>query len=159
MNQVISFAEESCWDGEKFRSIRREVVFTVVGHAIRRGKVVRGEFTADYGVFYDEDDSWLINILDRELPGIEWGALVYWKLPDHSGIRILSGETGDQIGSIFPRGRTKQKLSGENLAANVVPIGQAGEYRARREDRDRRGEKKRLARRRDEDSGPDAPAA
>lgn len=122
MSTVVSFAEESCWDGETFRSIRREVVFVIAGHAIQSGRVVRAEFRADYGVFWDGEDEWLIALLKETVPDIDWGWFVFHKKLDQSGISVINPESGKVVGSIYPRGRTKQKLSGENLAANVVPI-------------------------------------
>ncbi len=122
MSTVVSFAEESCWDGEIFRSIRREVVFVVSGHAIQFGRVVRAELRADYGIFWDGEDEWLIGLLTESIPDVDWGWFVYHKKIDQSGIGIINPESGQTVGSIFPRGRTKQKLSGENAAANVIPI-------------------------------------
>lgn len=132
MSQVISFAEESCWDGERFRSIRRPVVFVVAGHAIRPGHTLRHEFIADFGIFYDIEDEWLIDILREKIPGVDWGWYVYHKHLDHSGIKILNPDDGQVVGSIFPRGGTKQKLSGDHTACNITPISKGGEYRAQR---------------------------
>lgn len=132
MSSVISFAEESCWDGEKFRSIRRPVVFVVAGHAIKTGVVVRKEFTADFGIFYDVDDEWLIQILSSELPSVDWSWFVYHKKLDHSGIMIYNPDNGKVVGSIYPRGKTKQKLSGDHTGSNIVPIIKGLEYRAKR---------------------------
>lgn len=132
MSSVISFAEESCWDGERFRTIRREIVFVVAGVGIAPGKSIRGEFIADFGLWYDVDDGWLISILREKLPQVEWGWFVYHKKLDHSAILIYNPDTGNVVGSIYPRGRTKQKLSGENTGVNIVPIAKGGEYRAER---------------------------
>ena len=137
MSTVVSFAEESCWDGETFRSVRREVVFVIVGHAIQTGKMIRAEFRADYGVFWDQEDEWLIALLTEALPAIDWGWFVYHKKMDQSGIFIVNPDTGQTVGSIYPRGRTKQKLSGENLAANVVPLARGHAIRRERVIRDR----------------------
>lgn len=130
--QVFSFAEESCWDGEVFRSVRREVVFVLAGHAIQTGVAIRLEFTADYGLWYDFEDVVLIEMLKEIRPDINWGWFVYHKKLDHSGIHIYNPDTGKVVGSIYPRGRTRQKLSGENMAANIVPIAKGYEYRAKR---------------------------
>ena len=119
-SNVLSFAEESCWDGEKFRSIRREIHFVVTGHAIKPSQLLRHEFVADFGLWYDEDDEWLIQILQAELPDVDWGYFVYFKRLDHSEILILDPENNRTIGSIYPRGRVKQKLSGEIGAGNIV---------------------------------------
>lgn len=133
MSSVVSFAEESCWDGDVLRSIRREVVFVVAGHAIESGVAIRHEFRADYGLWYDFEDKVLLSILEAERPDINWGWFVYHKLMDHSGIHIYHPETNKVVGSIFPRGRTRQKLSGENMGANIVPIAKGREYRVKRE--------------------------
>lgn len=117
---VLSFAEESCWDGEKFRSIRREIHFRLLGHGILPDQILTHEFKADFGLWYDETDEWLIQILKGELPTIDWDWYVFFKRLDHSEILILNPENNATVGSIYPRGRTKQKLSGENAAANIV---------------------------------------
>lgn len=119
---VLSFAEESCWDGDKFRSIRREIVFRLQGHAIKPNELLTHEFRADFGLWYDEEDEWLIQILRDELPDVDWGWFVYWKIPDHSEILILNPEDSRTVGSIYPRGRVKRKLSGEIGAANVISM-------------------------------------
>lgn len=131
-SNVLSFAEESCWDGETFRSIRREVVFVIAGHAIQTGRMIRHEFTADFGLWYDFEDTVLLHILKEQIPDIDWGWYVYHKKLDHSAIMIYNPDSGSVVGSIYPRGRKKQKLSGENMAANITPIGKGGEYRAKR---------------------------
>lgn len=149
MSTVVSFAEESCWDGETFRQVRREIVFVVAGHAIKTGVPIRHEFTADFGIFYDIDDDWLIQILKREVPGIDWGWFVYHKKLDHSGIWIINPDDNRVVGSVYPRGRTKQKLSGEIFTGNITHISKGPEYRAARLKR----EQERAKRRR----GPDCP--
>jgi len=121
-SNVLSFAEESCWDGDKFRSIRREIHFVVEGHAIQTGVAIRHEFAADFGLWYDEEDEWLLQILKEFYPAIEWGYFVYFKKIDHSAIMIIDPDSDKIVGSIFPRGRTKRKLSGENRAANIVSM-------------------------------------
>jgi hypothetical protein len=124
---VVSFAEESCWDGERFRSVRREIVFVVAGFAISPGKSIRGD-----------------------IPSVDWGWFIYHKKIDHSAILIYHPETGKVVGSIYPRGKTRQKLSCENNGANVVPISYGEECRARR----RKREEER-ATRRSEERGPE----
>lgn len=99
---------------------------------------------ADFGLWYDVDDDLLIQILAREEPDVDWGWHVYHKKLDHSAILVYNPDTGKVVASIYPRGRTKQKLSCENTGANVVPIAMGGEYRAKRIERDReRAEKRR----------------
>jgi hypothetical protein len=145
VSQVLSFAEESCWDGERFRTIRREIVFVVTGFQIRdaHGESIRREFRADFGLWYDVDDDWLIQILKREEPSIRWDWFVYHKKLDHSAIIIHDPNTGKALGQIYPRGRTKQKLSGENSGANITTIAKGKDYRAER----LRREEERAARR------------
>lgn len=121
-SNVLSFAEESCWDGEKWRSIRREIHFRLLGHGIKPNELLTHEFVADFGLWYDEDDEWLIQILNREVPGPDWDWYVYFKRLDHSEILILNPETNATVGTIYPRGRVKRKLSGEITAANVVSM-------------------------------------
>lgn len=131
-SNVVSFVEESCWDGETFRSIRREVVFVVAGHAIRSGQVVRHEFRSDFGLWYDFDDTVLLSILQEERPDVDWGRFVYHKKMDHSGIHIIDAESDKVVGSIYPRGRTRQRLLGEEGGVNVTPIAKGREYREKR---------------------------
>ena len=131
-SNVLYFAEESCWDGETFRSIRREVVFVIAGHAIQTGVPIRHEFTADFGLWYDYEDEVLLQILKEQLPAIDWGWFVYHKKIDHSAIMIYNPDSGQVVGSIYPRGRKKQKLSGENMAANITPITKGREYQEKR---------------------------
>lgn len=134
MSSVVSFAEESVWDGERFRSIRREIVFVVQLNnvPIEGQKSSRHEFRADFGIFWDVEDDWLIQILREEIPGPEWGWYVYHKKLDQSGISVINPDSGRTVGTIYPRGRTKQKLSGEIAGANIVPIAMGKEYRAAR---------------------------
>lgn len=147
---VVSFAEESCWDGEKFRSVRREIVFVVAGFAIRPGQSIRREFVADFGLWYDQEDEWLIQILRETLPEIEWSWFIYHKRLDHSAILIYHPENGKVVGSIYPRGRTRQKLSGEITGGNITPIGMGREYRAKRLAREEERQKRRSEGRRPE---------
>lgn len=138
VSNVLSFAEESCWDGETFRSIRIPVVFVVAGHAIQTGKAVRHEFVADYGLWYDYDDEVLLHILKEGRPDIDWGWFVYHKRMDHATISMINPDTGKVVGSIYVRGRAKQKLSGEILPANVVSIQHGHVVRQRRAEREQR---------------------
>lgn len=94
----------------------------MIGHGIKPNELLTHEFAADFGLWYDEEDEWLIAILTKEIPDVEWGYFVYFKRLDHSEILILNPENNRTIGSIYPRGRTKQKLSGENTTANIVSM-------------------------------------
>lgn len=132
MSTVVSFAEESCWDGDRFRTVRREIHFVLIGFSTVLPKTIRREFTADFGLWYDVDDEWLIQILQREAPEINWSYYVYFKKLDHSAINIYHPESGEVVGAVVPRGRTKRKLSGENAGANVVPISKGREIREQR---------------------------
>lgn len=75
--------------------------------------MIRHEFEADYGVFYDVDDDWLIDILRRHIPQIDWGWLTYHKAIDHSGINLINPDSGRVIGQIYPRGSRSQVAAGE----------------------------------------------
>lgn len=120
MSQVLSFAEESCWDGERFREIRRPVVFVLQVNFPGRG-MIRHEFELDYGVFYDVEDDWLVDKLQRDIPDLEWGWLVYHKKVDHSGINLINPDSGRVVGQIYQRG-TKQQI-GTDLPAGVASMG------------------------------------
>lgn len=116
MSKVLSFAEESCWDGETFRSIRRPVVFSLKLPKISFDR----EFTADFGVFYDFDDEWLIQILDREFPAIDWGRFVFFKKLDHSAIQLIDTEIDRVVGEIVVRGSQKGRILPDQLPEGVV---------------------------------------
>ena len=152
MSQVVSFAEESCWDGDKFRSVRREICFVLFGFGARLKKSIRREFTADFGLWYDQEDEWLIELLKGVEPDIDWGRYIFFKKLDHSAINIYDPEDGGVVGSIVPRGRTKKRLSGEITGANVIHISLGREYRAARLAREQA-----KARRREERCGGDQP--
>jgi hypothetical protein len=136
MSQVVSFAEESCWEGERFRTIRRQIVFVLSGFGTTLKKSIRREFTADFGLWYDVDDEWLIEILRREEPDVDWGYFVFFKKTDHSAIIVHHPETNEIVANIVPRGRTRRRLSCENSGANVIHISVGREYRAARLERE-----------------------
>ena len=110
----------------------------MVCHGIKSssGDIVRRDFRADFGLWYDVDDDCLIQILQDNDPDIRWDWFVYFKKLDHSAILIIHPETNKVVGQIRPRGGTRQKLSREILGANVVPISYGRECRARRAERE-----------------------
>ncbi len=85
-SNLVSFAEESCFSGDTFRTVRREVVFRVVGYGYQLGTPVKEDFVADYGLWYDYDDTMLLEILQSQLPQVDWSYFIYHKLMDHKGI-------------------------------------------------------------------------
>lgn len=112
MSTVLSFAEESCWDGERFRTIRRPVIFVLAVNIPTHG-FIRHEFEADFGVFYDVDDTWLVDLLNEQIPQVDWGWAIYHKKIDHSAIMIHNPDSGRVMGQIFPRGTKNQQISGD----------------------------------------------
>jgi hypothetical protein len=119
----------------------------VAGFAIEPGKSIKGEFKADFGLWYDVDDDLLIQILVREIPDVNWSWFIYHKKLDHSAILIHNPENGKVVGSIYPRGRRKQKLSGENTCGKVVPISYGETCRARRHEKEAKRQERRSERR------------
>lgn len=120
MSIVKSFAEESCWDGERFRSVRRPVIFVLAAEIPRHG-MIRHEFESDFGVFYDVEDDWLADQLKRDLPHIDWGWFVFHKKLDHSAIQIINPDSGRVVGQIYHRG-TKQSKRPSPLPEGVVSM-------------------------------------
>lgn len=132
MSSVLSFAEETCWDGDKFRSIRRPVVFVLEGSfpVFENGRSpaytqdLKHEFVNDFGLFYDPFDEWLVSELQREVPEIDWGRLIFHRKIDHSAIELIDPDDDITIGKIYPRGSGPQRTPGEALPEGVVCLGQ-----------------------------------
>lgn len=142
MNNVLSFVEESCFSGDTFKSVRREIVFTLRGYGNQLGQVMNNDFRADFGLFYDYEDNYLREILADEFPLLKWENFVFHKKMDHSGIDIIETDTAKICGSIHVRRSSSLKLSSENLGATVMSWKQVLKWK---EDRDLRRESQRKA--------------
>jgi hypothetical protein len=128
-SNVVSFAEESCFSGETFRSVRREVVFTVHIYGLGPEKMLKQDFSADNGIWYDHTDEYLIQILENQVAGPDWGGFVFHPKMDQSAIELIDTDTNKVVGIIHVRrGKTgvsianNPELSGENGRGNVVSM-------------------------------------
>lgn len=124
-SNVVSFAEESCFSGETFRSVRREVVFTVHIYGLGPEKMLKQDFSADNGIWYDHTDEYLIQILENQVAGPDWGGFVFHPKMDQSAIELIDTDTNKVVGIIHVRrGKTptNPELSGENSCGNVVSM-------------------------------------
>lgn len=133
MNNLVSFAEESCFSGDKFRTVRREVVFTVLGYGNQLGVPIKEDFVADYGLWYDYDDTMLLEILSSRFPQVQWSHYIYHKLMDHKGISIVDPDNDKVIGSISVRRATGLKLSSETGHGNVMSWDQVQQWKVKRD--------------------------
>jgi hypothetical protein len=127
--QPLSFAEESCFDrDEMFREQRSAVTFRVfsIGRLLKQKFNV--EFTADYAVYYG-DDEYLIAHLQEAVPGVNWfGGVVYHRWHDQSRIQVLDCDTGKLVAQIETRRYEGKKVRPESIeageyGANVTTIG------------------------------------
>jgi len=124
MGIVHSFVEESCWENEKLRLEPKQVIFNITTVGKIQGIRLDTEFMADYSIFFDPDDTFLLAILRNIEPDIAWGRLMFYPLNDHSAIHIILPSTSRIIGRIRVRNRTpvdtKEILSGDETWDSVV---------------------------------------
>jgi hypothetical protein len=125
----ISYVEETCFDrDDMFREHRQAVTFRVfsIGRLLRQK--FNTEFTADYGLYYGEDE-YLIAHLQAAVPTVNWfGSMVYHRWHDQSRIQVLDSETGKLVAQVETRTYQGKKVRGESIdageyGANVVSIG------------------------------------
>lgn len=133
MHNIVSFVEETCFSGETFRTVRRQIFFTVNMFALN----FREDMIADNGLWYDFTDEYLVGHLQANFPDLEWGRFIYHKKIDYSSVEITNPDTGRRIGSIYVRRGSKPNLSREILGANVITWDQVQSWR---NERDRRTE-------------------
>lgn len=94
MARTISFAEHSCWNGEYFRHVRRPVTFRLFSIGSALGSKVHVDVTADYGIWWHQDNETLIHMLSSACPSVDWGKLIYHRdWTSHSGIDIWDPES------------------------------------------------------------------
>ncbi len=109
---IFSFAEETVWNGEDFRSKRKRVDFRVfsVGRALTGEKIDVG-FSADYGLWWDQDDEVLMWHLEGLGLSVKWRDLVFHKKMDKSGIDVFDPETDALVARIEVRAYEGRRLS------------------------------------------------
>lgn len=132
---VVSFVEETCFSGDTFRSVRREITYSIIGYGKGLGREFREDFACDNGIWYDYEDKYLLSILDERFPDINWGWFVLHKKMDHSAIEIIEPESGKIVGSIHVRRGEKGKLSGEILDASVMSWDKVQQWKVKRDER------------------------
>jgi hypothetical protein len=133
VSNLVSFAEESCFSGDTFRTVRREIVFTVVGFGNRMGVPIKEDFVADYGLWYDYDDNMLLEILSNQFPQVQWAHYIYHKLLDHKGISIVDPDNDQVVGNICVRRASSLKLSSETQGGNVIYWNQVQQWKEERD--------------------------
>lgn len=119
--RMFSFVEESVWKGEEHRSVRNSVVFRLVSVGKIQGIRLDEEFMADFGLWYDPDDTRLIEKLTELNLGIDWGGYVFWRKPD--GIDVIQyGDEEVTVASIVVRKRMGGDPVAEVDTTNVVSM-------------------------------------
>lgn len=132
---VLSLAEESCWDGDQPRLVRKSVTFRITSPGKVRGLRIDHEFVADFGLWYDPEDRYLVGKLTELGLGIDWGSYVFWKMLDHSEISVIDPELDLEVASIRVRGRVGGDPVGREDRSNVICLGsRRAEVAARTQD-------------------------
>lgn len=135
MSRVFKFAEEACWDrSDRFRQVRKSVRFRIVSVG-KIGDVRLNEcFDADFGIFYDPEDEWLIGILSDLQPTIAWSQFVFWKKTDHSGVDVIDPADDRVVAKIVVnRGPVGPDPSGETLEIDMTNVVDLNSWRVERE--------------------------
>lgn len=124
MSKVFRFAEESCWDrSDRFRQVRKSVRFRIVTIGKIGDARLNDCFDADYGIFYDPEDEWLISILSDLCPRVSWGRYVFWKKTDHSGVDVIDPSDDRVVAKIVVnRGPVEPDPSGEMLERDMTNV-------------------------------------
>ena len=124
MSQLYKFAEEACWDrSDRFRQHRKSVVFRVASIGKIDGIRVNETIRADFGVYYDPEDEYLIGLLTDLGHGIDWGRFVFWKRPDHNGIDVIDPADDRVVAHVVVnRGQLGSGTSGDVDMTNVVEL-------------------------------------
>lgn len=112
--------EENVWFKDQRRPVRQPVIFRLTSIGKIQGVRLDQYFTSDFGLFYDPDDVMLIDLLQRERPEIDWGALVFWRQYERGQIDIIDPTADRTVGSIVVRRRLGGDPSGETDWTNVV---------------------------------------
>lgn len=86
---------------------------------------VNSTFRADFGIFYDPEDQYLIGLLTDCYPSVDWGRHVFWKRPDHSGVDVIDPDDDRVVAHVVVnRGEPGRRSnpSGEIDMTNVVDL-------------------------------------
>lgn len=128
MGEVLSFAEETCWRGEDFRAVRKQVGFRIYSIGRHLGEKLDAEFTADYGLWWDQEDEILMFHLEGVSTSVKWRDLVYHKKIDQSGIDIFDPDSDMLVARVEVRAYEGRRLEAveENLGVNVISFADAG---------------------------------
>ena len=125
----ISYVEETCFDNDDmFREHRQAVTFRIFSIGRLLKQKFNTEFTADYGLYYGEDE-YLIAHLQAAVPTVNWfGSMVYHRWHDQSRIQVLDSETGKLVAQVETRTYQGKKVRPDSIEAgdygtNVVTIG------------------------------------
>lgn len=124
MTDAISFPEYTCWNDEDFRHVRKPVVFRLYSIGTRTGQRVDVDFTADYGVWYHQNDDQLIWLLSQAAPEVKWAELIIHRKWTKWGIDICDPETDRLVARVEVRkyrGRRLDVLEND-LGGNVVRL-------------------------------------
>lgn len=121
---VVSFAEETCWNGEDFRAFRKKVTFRVYSIGRNLGEKIEAEFEADYGLWWDQEDVVLLFHLNELRPDVNWRDMVFYKKMDQSGIDIFDPDTDRLVARIEVRAYEGRRLEfvNQELGVNVIPF-------------------------------------
>lgn len=118
MSQVHSFIEDSTWDrNDERRPARGTVVFQ-----LRMLAQHDQEFKSDFGLFYDPDDSSIIEVLTANFSDNDWNRYVYWKDQADASIRLIDPISEIMVGWITVRSGLNLDLSGQVDWTNVVSM-------------------------------------
>lgn len=123
--EIVGFAAATCWEGEVFRSVRREICFKAyhVGNAI--GFKLDQEFVADYGIFFDPNEEYLVGVLTDNMPEIPWSTFRFHRKLDQSGIDVYGPDHKRVVARIVVRryeGKKITDLSPGSLGPTVITM-------------------------------------
>jgi hypothetical protein len=122
MSTVQSFVEESCWDGDYLRSVRKRVTFRVVSLGKLNGERQDFELEADFGIWYDPDNVYLLALLRDSCPSVDWERYIFHAMLDYSQIDVLDPIDDSLVATIRVRRRMGGDPSGESDRTNVTSM-------------------------------------
>lgn len=138
MSTVQSFAEESCWSGETLRSVRKRVTFRVVSVGRMFGERRDFELEADFALWYDPENQYLLDLLREACPAVNWERYIFYPMLDHSQIDVIEPISDDLVATISVRKRIGGDPSGESDSTNVTNM---EEFRLARIEREKNADK------------------
>ena len=122
---VVSLAEFSCWDGDELRAIRKKIWFTIRSVGKIEGLRVSQEFQADFGLMYDGDNQYTIELLGRVCPEVRWDRMFYWRRCDISGIDVVCARSENLVARLRVRDGGGSSGKRSRLARGEVQLGAA----------------------------------